>query len=262
MLKSNYEFEVLVNGKSVKEYSHNGSMYIEAKEGSTFSLRMSNNSSSRALFVPTVDGLSIMNGKEGSFKSSGYIINAYDSMTIAGWRTSNENVAEFFFSKPEESYATKKGKGGNLGVIGCAIFKEKEPEVRIETIIQKEYVPYPVYPKPFDPTYPHRGPWLYDCQSSGSNNITNSMFSSQVSSSNQSPIKSLSTAGLGAGFGHDKFSPVVTVDFNRESSPQATFTIFYNTRKNLESMGIEFVRPLHVAPSAFPKEDNGYCERP
>lgn len=262
MLKSNYEFEVLVNGKSVKEYSHNGSMYIEAKEGSTFSLRMKNNSSSRSLFVPTVDGLSIMNGKEGSFKSSGYIINGYDSMTISGWRTSDDKVAEFFFSKPGESYAKKKGKGGNLGVIGCAVFIEEVPKTIIKTVIEKEYVPYyPVYPKPYDPWYPQRMPLIFGEQSvtnvsHGSNNI-NSMYSLSASSVNKS-----TSTGLGTGFGQDKYSPVVKVDFDRESSPKATFTIFYNTRKNLESMGIEFVRPLHVAPSAFPKEDSEYCERP
>ncbi|MEX2052843.1 MAG: hypothetical protein WD898_01290 [Candidatus Paceibacterota bacterium] len=283
MLKSNYEFEVIVNGHSAKEYYHNGSYYIEGKEGSSFSLRMRNNSSSRALFVPTVDGLSIMNGKEGSFKSGGYIINAYDSLTMHGWRTSDKNVAEFFFSTPKESYARKMNKGMNLGIIGCAVFKEKEKVKVIEKIIvEKEYIPY--YPYPKNPYYPN--PWIFPKETWWNNSGTN-YFSTATSSNEQTTYTSLgnnggsgggagtsnkgsgnlsayvsaSAAGLGTGFGQDRYSPVTTVDFDSESSPSAVFSLYYNTRGNLEKLGVEFEKPIYATPSAFPDEE-GYCERP
>ena len=280
MQKSSYEFDVLVHGSSAKEYYHNGSYYIEGKEGTRFSIRMRNNSSHRVLFVPTVDGLSIMNGKEASFKSSGYIVGAYDSLTISGWRTSNDNVAEFFFSSPKQSYASKMDRAGNLGVIGCAVFKEKKPvEVITKTIIEKEYIPYPVH-------HCHHYPFC-TCTFNTSGTTNNTLNTLQFNSSSpslslgassnslmsMSAVTGTNTSGsvnlkaakvesaLGTGFGEDKYSPVVTVEFEKEATPSETFSIFYNTRKNLEALGIEFRKPVYVAPSAFPKED-GYCERP
>jgi hypothetical protein len=276
MLKSNFEFDVLVNGHSAREYYHEGRNYIEGREGTKFSIRMRNNSSNRVLFVPTIDGLSIMNGKEASYKSRGYIVNSYDSLTIDGWRTSDDKVAEFFFSSPKGSYAVKKNKGSNLGVIGCAVFKEKEQVKVIERIIEKEkYIPYQPWP-----TWP-----IYWTSSSGgtmgkswntlggggstttfttaNNGIGSSISSDNLSSAPQNCSYSMQTssAGLGTGFGQDKYSPVSTVSFDKEDHPTEVFTIFYNTREKLESMGVEFKKAVYIAPSAFPNED-GYCERP
>lgn len=283
MQKSSYEFDVIVHGSSAKEYYHNGSYYVEGKEGTRFSLRMRNNSNHRVLFVPTVDGLSIMNGKEASFKSSGYIVGSYDSVTISGWRTSDDNIAEFYFSSPKQSYASKMDRAGNLGVIGCAVFKEKERVKIIEKVI-KEYIPY--YPskchcgilcscsQQYNWTTTTTGSSLnslntvYNASSlSLSNSSSNSAMSMSVATGTNTSSASLNTkaskqeTGLGTGFGEDKYSPVVTVDFEKEATPSETFSIYYNTKKNLEDLGIEFRKPVYVAPSAFPKE-SGYCERP
>ncbi len=273
MQKSSFEFDVIVHGSSAKEYYHNGSYYIEGKEDTRFSLRMRNNSNHRVLFVPTVDGLSIMNGKEASFKSSGYIVGAYDSLTISGWRTSDNNVAEFFFATPKKSYASKMGRGGNMGVIGCAVFKEKRPvEVVTKTIIEKEYIPYPVHychgvcfcsfgTGTSSITLTSSNPSTF-LSTSGTSNSALSMSASLTETSGTMNVKaSKLESGLGTGFGEDKYSPVVTVEFEKESTPSETFSIFYNTKKNLEALGVEFRKPVYVAPSAFPKED-GYCERP
>ena len=225
---------------------------------------MRNNSSSRVLFVPTVDGLSIMSGKEASFSSRGYIVNAYDALTIDGWRTSNDKVAEFYFSSPKESYAVKKSKGGNLGVIGCAVFKEKVKE----KIVFREYIPVPTIPVNPWPVYPPVGPFWQTMTSGSSTSGIETKYTMQSAglntantACNYSVQTSSASAGLGTGFGQDKYSPVVSVNFDKETSPEATFSIFYNTRQRLEDMGIEFRKPIYVTPSAFPNED-GYCERP
>ena len=252
MLRTAYEFEILVHGSPAKEYIHKGSIYIEGKEGTSFSLRMRNNSSERCLFVPTIDGLSVLNGKEGSFKSRGYIVNAYSSTTIDGWRTSDDKVAEFFFSSPKRSYAKRIGKGGNLGVIGCAVFKEKyhEPYWTTTSTAGQSSLNIPMWG-----STPNSGQILNAFQCSAT--PTSSNLNSSTMSAN------FASAGLGTGFGQDKYSPTVTVDFDRDSTPVATFNIFYNTRVALESMGVEFKKPLFIAkePNAFPNED-GYCPRP
>lgn len=272
----------MIHGHGANEYYHDGRNYIEGKKGGKFSLRMKNNSSERALFIPTVDGLSIMNGKEASYKSRGYIVDAYDSTTITGWRTSDDKVAEFFFAAPGESYATKVKKDGNIGVIGCAVFKEKEKEkIRIvERIVkEKEYIPYPAYPP-----YPYQPHWWFGTSAGGSITYTSSqaglgasatclsasntggaqsvncMYSAQSNGASGSNVKEVN-AGLGTGFGQEVYSPVTTVSFDKEDHPAAVFTLYYNTRDNLAAMGVEFKKAVYVAPSAFPNED-GYCARP
>jgi len=259
MIKSSFEFEILVHGSSAKEYYHKGKNYIEGKKGSHFSLRMKNNSGSKALFIPTVDGLSIISGKEGSFKSQGYIVNAYDSVTIDGWRTSDDKVSQFYFSTPEKSYATKIKKGGNLGVIGCAVYKEKERVQIVEKII-KEYIPY--NPQPYQ--FPNSGPWYsYTCASLNTSQPASIMNCSSALSASACGTSSetRSPQALGTGFGEDKYSPVTKVDFERADNVAEVFSIYYNTREKLEEIGVEFRKPVYVAPSAFPNED-GYCERP
>jgi len=105
-------------GYSEKQAEQYAKIYIEGRIGTRFSIRMRNNSYSRKLFVPTIDGLSIMDGKEGDFNSRGYIIPGYSSITIEGWRTSDKDVASFYFSSPNDSYRKKMNMGNNLGVIG------------------------------------------------------------------------------------------------------------------------------------------------
>jgi len=267
MIKSSFEFEILVHGSSTKEYYHKGRNYIEGKKGSQFSLRMKNNSSSKALFIPTVDGLSIISGKEGSFKSQGYIVNAYDSVTIDGWRTSDEKVSQFYFSTPEKSYATKVNKGGNLGVIGCAVYKEKE-RIEVTQKVIHEYIFPAADPKPYQ--FPNSGPWYsYTCSNLASDlnnppsimSCASALSASGTSQSNKFSREVKSSQALGTGFGEDKYSPITKVDFERADKIAEVFTIYYNTREKLEELGVEFKKPVYVAPSAFPNED-GYCERP
>jgi hypothetical protein len=266
MLKSSYEVEILINGKPAKEYFHDGKVYIEGREGTYFSIKLRNNSYSRKLFVPTIDGLSVMNGEEGSYKSSGYIVNGYDSITIDGWRTSDKDVAEFYFSSPQGSYRQKMDKGNNLGLIGVAVFDE---------------VYHPVFT--YTPCYcPHCcsgsiTSTINLCGTStptlGNTVSTGQVYSAQCNSSpdvsmasNNNQVMSCSNSGsqqtqaLGTGFGESKHSEVTSVEFERKSFTDAVFEIYYNTREELERTGICFKKePLYVTPQAFP---GNYCKAP
>ena len=146
MNKSNYIVEILANGHPLQEYFEKGKHYIEARKGTEFSLRIKNNGFKRILAVPSVDGLSVLDGKEAGEESSGYIINGYDSLTIDGWRVSDSEVRKFFFSNPEESYAKRKSNGDNLGVIGIAIYREKENHTCPDPIIIHDHFPIEKFP--------------------------------------------------------------------------------------------------------------------
>ena len=122
-----YEFDVLVHGKSVAKYVHEGRVYIEGRAGSNFTILVRNNTGDRALAVVTVDGLSIMDGKKGSQEGMGYVLSPHETLKIPGWRLDDDGVAKFKFGKKGKSYAAAKGDTRNVGVIGCAVFEEDRP---------------------------------------------------------------------------------------------------------------------------------------
>lgn len=122
-----FEFEVLVHGRPVREYPHEGSVFIEGRQGSEFTLRVRNNSGRRVLAIISVDGLSVMNGQPASRKDGGYVIGPYNSIDVPGWRVDNESVAHFFFGNLPEGYATKMGQPTNIGVIGAVLYLERRP---------------------------------------------------------------------------------------------------------------------------------------
>ena len=104
MYHNQFELFILVNGKKVREYYHDGKIFIEGKKGSEFTLKFKNNSYQRVLFVPSIDGLSVIDGKEASKNSGGYIVDALRSIEIKGWRTSLDDVASFIFDEKTNSY--------------------------------------------------------------------------------------------------------------------------------------------------------------
>lgn len=301
MLKNNYEVEVLINGKAAKEFAHKGKVYIEGREGTRFSIRMKNNSYSRKLFVPTIDGLSVMNGEEGSYSSSGYIVKGHDSITIDGWRTSDSEVAEFYFSTPEGSYRKKMDKGNNLGIIGVAVFDEKVQPISWNG--QGLSQVYPAYQQPqwnginpfpnvtysntttpgsvlgsintINTTDADGGKYSVTTSSAGSSSVefpmnqaANAIFSYNTTADTSSVMLYTASAGsaqtqaLGTGWGEYRNSDVVSVEFERDLKPSTVFEIHYNSRYELERAGVIFQKPpLYV--SVKPQAFPGqYCKPP
>lgn len=152
---ADYQAEILVRGKPIKMFYHKGEFYIEGRKGSSFELRFTNNTWKNIEVVPSVDGLSVLNGEACGEDSEGYLVPARDSVTIPGWRLNNSAVAEFVFKDKNRSYAKQSGEGTmNVGVIGFMVFKEKV----------HAYVPNPIFtPRPWKPNTnpwnPNPNPW-------------------------------------------------------------------------------------------------------
>jgi len=247
MLGRNFELEVLYNGKSLKEYSHEGSIYVEGKPGSSYSIRVKNNTGTRVVANISVDGLSIVDGDEADYNRAGYVINAYDSLIVSGWRQSDEKVSEFYFSTPEDSYGEKVGKGHNLGVIGVAITREKAVERSASYNNTKHF-----------PVWPNDNITFSTSSSSSSSSGT---MNSNYMSSALSGMKAEVGQRVGTGWGADKVDHCSTVNFSRENSVSEVLSIYYNTRGALDKMGIikACSKPKYVTPSSFP---GGYCKPP
>jgi len=264
MLKNNFEVEVLINGNSVKEYWQNGKVYIEGRKGQEYTIKIINKSWKRAVAIVSVDGLSVIDGEEASHDSNGYVINGYDSIKIKGWRVDDNNVNEFYFSDLDGSYAHKVKKCGNQGIIGVALFFEKE--------INHSFIYRSMEPMKFDntPNVPYISPFEggstltaanigCDMAEAGSKDMSVSVNYCASSSESKAEAKS----DLGTGFGKEVHDAVTSVSFERESDhPSEVIELNYASRRSLKEIGIDFgSRPKYVEQTskAFP---GNYCKPP
>ena len=112
-------------GYSMSAAQVGGQRYVLGEEGQRYKLQITNNSGYRYEVVASVDGLDVIDGQTASFNKRGYIIEPWGTITIDGWRTSDNTIAAFRFSGMEDSYAERKGQGRNIGVVGFAFFHER-----------------------------------------------------------------------------------------------------------------------------------------
>lgn len=126
MQYNNVELNVLIKGRSITEYPHNGQVFVEGREGSAFEISVRNNNPFRVEAVISVDGLSVMDGKEAGINSSGYLVEPGETIKVPGWKLSDAQVASFEFAGKGKSYAAQStGSARNTGVIGLMAFKER-----------------------------------------------------------------------------------------------------------------------------------------
>jgi hypothetical protein len=99
--------------------------YVIGQSGERYTIVLTNHTSHRFEAVATVDGLDVINGKPGTMQNRGYVLMPFATLTIDGFRQSQDSVAAFRFSKVSDSYAAQVGKARNVGVIGVAFFSEQ-----------------------------------------------------------------------------------------------------------------------------------------
>jgi hypothetical protein len=113
--------------------------------------------------VVSVDGLDVITGKAAEESNQGYLINAYSSTEIKGYRLTDDSSAAFVFTSKDGSYvANATGDARNSGVIGVRVFAEKEqpkPKVIEKHIHHHHWDQGPV--DPYYPKYPWK-PWPYN----------------------------------------------------------------------------------------------------
>lgn len=248
---SNFDLQVLVNGKPVKEYSHNGHLYVEGREDVNFSLKFHNNSKERVLIVPSIDGLSVLDGERATPESDGYIIDGKSSYIVKGWRTSMDEVREFVFKLKGDSFAEKTNKGtANCGVIGCLVFSEKE-KIKLPVMKKKSTIPWKLPVPDWEPyNYPIGG------------DRPRIMYSAQDTSSRQMDIGSMALSSnispdfdLGTGYGSERTDSVREVEF--EKGPcLCSIDIFYASKKSLEAVGINLSKEAGIQkmPESFERK--------
>ena len=213
-------------GQQIPVYAHGGRVYVPGAPGSKYALRITNRTGERVLAVTSVDGINVITGETANPAQSGYVLDPFGSVEIAGWRKNMNEIAAFYFTSLPDSYAARTDRPGNVGVIGVAAFREYRPPRR-----------------PLDLQQPGQG-------SGQRSEAERSSADRAEPQSSPAPIRK--EEKLGTGHGERESSYASWTDFRRASSnPSELVSIWYDSRASLVARGIIPGRP-YAEPSPFP----------
>jgi len=245
-------------GETLRTYRDHGKLYVAGTPGHRYSVRMINRTGGRVMTVLSVDGVNAITGQTASPDQSGYVLGPWESAEIAGWRKSDNEIAQFNFTALPDSYAARTGRPANVGVIGVAVFTERMPvwRERDDEVASAE-PPAPPLPS------------MKDSNAGGAKEKESAAGASRPAAAPAQPaLESADKAGalaksekrLGTGHGAREYSHIETTTFERASSrPAETVAIWYDSYRNLVAQGI-IERPIAKQdPQPFP---NGFVPDP
>lgn len=143
-IRAPYDVQVIrEGGDALPTYALKDRFYVQGEAGERYIIKVTNPTAKRVEAVVTVDGLDVIDGESGDLRKRGYVVPPYGEVRVEGFRTSQSDVATFRFSSVDGSYAGKKGKARNVGVIAVAIFEEQAPEPDQQIIVGEAERPHP-----------------------------------------------------------------------------------------------------------------------
>jgi len=212
-------------GRVLPIYWHEGRRYVVGKPGNEYAVRVRNGGNGRVLAVMSVDGVNVITGDTAAPAQSGYVLSPDESADIAGWRKSMSHTAAFYFTALPDSYAARTGRPDNVGVIGVAVFRERQRVVPLGEL------------KPGDASRAQAQSSAPAARAEGG------MASNDAAESAARVLKDR----LGTGHGRSESSYASYTQFERASTtPVETITIYYDSYQNLLAHGV----PIATAPIA------------
>jgi hypothetical protein len=131
-------------GDVLPGFAAEGRTYVVGHAGERYLIRITNDTGGRFEVVGSVDGLDVIDGRAAAYGKRGYIVHPYSSLTIDGFRTSDDTVAAFRFAAVRDSYAARTGDDRNVGVIGLAFFAEEGSRWTTDELARRESAdPFP-----------------------------------------------------------------------------------------------------------------------
>ena len=216
------------SGRIMPVHTAAGERYVAGRPGDEYELRIRNNSGEDILAVVSVDGVNVVTGETAAPSQSGYVIGAWRSVSIAGWRKSLNHVAAFYFTDHSDAYATRTGRPDDLGVIGVAVFKRKQ-------------VP---------PLAMQQAP---RAQGFSEDEMRERAPAASADARNEAGVAAPEAADkrIGTGHGRGEASYARYVEFERAAdTPNEVIAIRYDTRANLVARGI--IPATARQPNPFP----------
>jgi hypothetical protein len=261
------------SGVELIPHIYRGEYWVAGKPGATYSIAIRNRSGERLLAVASVDGVNVVSGATAAWDQTGYVFGANQRYEITGWRKSDVDVAAFTFTESPNSYAERTGRPANVGVIGVALFRERQPEpVYAPPVMERsrdEARATPLPPPPPAAAAPRSQAPANQAGSTARRDSppapspatsATSPAPPPPSSSRQSLARSYappvqaSAPKLGTGHGERQFSYVSHTEFSRlQPEPNEVIRIRYDSFDNLVAMGvIERPRPATPTTNPFP----------
>lgn len=238
------------SGTSLSPHYYRGEYWVAGRPGARYSIEIRNRLGERLLAVTSVDGVNVLSGATAGWDQTGYVFGPGERYQITGWRKSDAEVAAFTFTDSGNSYAERTGRPANVGVIGVALFRERQAEAA--------YVPPP------GPNAPPAWPSAADSAGRNATDLAarresmagaaaalGARANSVPSLASAQPIAPLAPK-LGTGHGEREVSYVNRTEFARmQAQPNEVIRIHYDSMDNLLAMGI-VKRPRSVPPAVNP----------
>ena len=196
-------------GQVLPTFTHQGRAYVLGTAGRRYQVRVRNDSGRRAEVVVSVDGRDVLDGGPSALQKRGYLVESHGEVVIDGYRLSQEAVAAFRFGSVSRSYAALEGDARDVGVIGVAVFPERNPS--------------PAAARDF----------LSREKSASAEPAPRSEEALGAARADRRP-------GLGTAFGEERDSRVLQVSFQRASArPEVMLSLRYDDRAGLLAAGVD-----------------------
>jgi hypothetical protein len=220
------------DGQALPVYAKNGRHYIVGTPGHEYAVRIRNCTGGRILAVTSVDGVNVISGDNAAPSQSGYVLDPWGSVEIAGWRKSMDRTAAFYFTDLADSYAARTGRPQNVGVVGIAVYQEKA-----NALLEREA-------RRFD----SRGSAAAEAPAESDAARPSARQSPPARTADSFNADKKALGLLGTGHGRNEESQAMTVAFERSSdSPVEIVSIQYDRRENLVAM--------HILPRPYVARD-------
>jgi hypothetical protein len=238
-------------GVVLSPHYYRGEYWVAGRPGAKYAIEVQNRLGERLLAVTSVDGINVLSGASAALDQGGYVFAPGERYEITGWRKSDAEIAAFTFTESPNSYAERTGRPANVGVIGVALFRERQPP--------SVWVPPrpPVLseaPVARERDSAARAPSAALGLSAGSAAQAQSAPSPSAPSDKASSALGGVAAKLGTGHGEREYSYVNHTEFARlQPQPNEIIRIRYDSLENLLAMGIvKRPRPLPPTMNPFP----------
>ncbi len=216
------------DGRPLQTYAYRGQNWIAGNPGERYAVRLRNRTGARVLAVLSVDGINAVTGETADPSQGGYVLDPYESAEITGWRKSLQEVAAFYFTALPDSYAARTDRPDNVGVIGVAVYREKE--------------------KPLATPQP---PLARESESAAARDAAPA--GAAAAPAPAEPRRKQEASRLGTGHGEREHAPTQYAAFERATrSPAEVVSLRYDSWTNLVARGVVPRAPRYADPQPFP----------
>ncbi|QMV75710.1 hypothetical protein HS961_09695 [Comamonas piscis] len=250
------------SGQRLPLHYHQGEYWVAGQPGSSYSVEIKNRSRGRILAVLSIDGINAISGQAAAaVADDGYVLSGRQQWAIPGWRKSDQQVAAFYFSHSEDSYAARTGRPRDTGVIGVAVFRERQPQPQ-PPILRNSESQKSTAPTAEASSADSAAPAMPPPSSPAASAAPNASVAAEA---RQATAPAPVASRLGTGHGALERSVTRSTAFDSaSSSPAQIIRIRYDSYANLVAQGVIRVPSPQTqpVPRPFPATPSGYVPDP